>query len=44
MQEAAATRDGLVERAEHPCDHLSMTAIEQSTLVEIGRSAAPLIT
>jgi [ribosomal protein S5]-alanine N-acetyltransferase len=32
MQEAAATRDGLVERADRPCDHPSMDAIEQSTL------------
>ena len=42
MQEAAATRDGLVERAERACDHLSMTAIEQSTLETARLRLRPL--
>ena len=42
MQEAAATRDGLVERAERPCDHLSMTAIEQSALETARLRLRPL--
>ena len=42
MQEAAVTRDGLVERAQRPCDHLSMTAIEQSTLETARLRLRPL--